>query len=83
MKTSLSKDKLKQIIKPENKLRFYSPYETFQNMLNDNYFTKEYQYNLNKLKNDSLEKYILYLEKIKHNLKDNLPKYLNFLLTNK
>jgi hypothetical protein len=49
-------------------------------MLDNKYFTKNYQNNLEKLKINSLEHYIDLYNKTYRILKDNKPKYLNILL---
>jgi hypothetical protein len=49
-------------------------------MLNNDYFTKSFQNNFDKLKTDSLEKYISLYEKTYKHLRDEKPQYLNTLL---
>jgi hypothetical protein len=51
-------------------------------MLKNQYFTEGYQSNLERLKTDSLEKYITLYEKTYKHLRDEKPQYLNTLLNN-
>lgn len=66
---------IKEIYNPENSKIGVSPLENFKNMLSNNYFSKHYQKNFEKLKNDSLEEYIKSYEKTYKYLRINQDKY--------